>query len=212
MKALYAFDDEYRRAGYRVIAGIDEAGRGPLAGPVVAAAVALNPAFEIDGVNDSKKLTAAKRERLFFEILVNALAIGVGIISADEIDRINILNATKLAMSAAVSDLGALPDILLIDAVKLPTVACEQVAVIKGDAMSASIAAASIIAKVLRDSIMSAFHEKYPLYNFISHKGYGTKEHMEKLNVHGPCEIHRKTFAPVSLRIKTKGSNTKLLT
>ncbi|MBF0568332.1 MAG: ribonuclease HII [Nitrospirae bacterium] len=197
MKALYAFDDEYRRAGYKVIAGIDEAGRGPLAGPVVAAAVALNPAFEIDGIDDSKKLTPVKRERLFYEILYNALAIGVGIVSADEIDRINILNATKLAMSAAVSDLGALPDILLIDALKLPAVACKQVSIIKGDAKSASIAAASIIAKVLRDSIMSAFHDKYPQYNFISHKGYGTKEHMENLNVHGPCEIHRKTFAPV---------------
>ncbi|MBF0554672.1 MAG: ribonuclease HII [Nitrospirae bacterium] len=205
MSALYAFDGEYRKAGYKVIAGIDEAGRGPLAGPVVAAAVALNPAVEIDGVNDSKKLTAAKRKYLFYEILYNALAIGVGIVSADEIDRINILNATKLAMSAAVSDLGALPDMLLIDALKLPTVICKQVSIIKGDAKSASIAAASIIAKVLRDSIMSAFHEKYPQYNFISHKGYGTKEHMEKLNVHGPCEIHRKTFAPVSLRIKNEG-------
>ncbi|MBF0487319.1 MAG: ribonuclease HII [Nitrospirae bacterium] len=205
MSALYAFDDEYRKAGYKIIAGIDEAGRGPLAGPVVAAAVALNPAFEIDGVNDSKKLTAAKREHLFFEILVNALAIGVGIVSADEIDRINILNATRLAMSSAVSDLGALPDMLLIDALKLPAVACKQVPIIKGDAKSASIAAASIIAKVLRDSIMSAFHNKYPQYNFISHKGYGTKEHMEKLNIHGPCEIHRKTFAPVSLRIKDEG-------
>lgn len=199
MKALYAFDNEYRKAGFKIIAGIDEAGRGPLAGPVVAAAVALNPAVEIDGINDSKKLTAAKRKSLFYEILYSALHIGVGVIDADEIDRINILNATRLAMSAAVSDMGARPDILLIDALKLPAVACEQVPIIKGDAKSASIAAASIIAKHLRDSIMSLFHYKYPIYNFLAHKGYGTKEHVENINVHGPCEIHRKTFAPVSV-------------
>ncbi|KWT92761.1 ribonuclease HII [Candidatus Magnetominusculus xianensis] len=199
---LYAFDNDYRKAGYKTIVGIDEAGRGPLAGPVVAAAVALNPAFEIDGIDDSKRLTAAKRKHLFYEILYNALSIGIGIVDAHEIDRINILNATKLAMSEAVSDLSPdilSPDILLIDALKLPAVTCEQVSIIKGDTKSASIAAASIIAKVLRDSIMFIFHEKYPLYNFISHKGYGTREHVENINTHGPCEIHRKTFAPVSV-------------
>ncbi|MEO5359208.1 MAG: ribonuclease HII [Nitrospirota bacterium] len=194
---LYAFDNDYRKAGYKTIVGIDEAGRGPLAGPVVAAAVALNPAFEIDGIDDSKRLTAAKRKHLFYEILYNALSIGVGIVDAHEIDRINILNATRLAMSEAVSDLS--PDILLIDALKLPTVTCEQVSIIKGDTKSASIAAASIIAKVLRDSIMLTFHEKYPQYNFISHKGYGTREHVENINAYGPCDIHRKTFAPVSV-------------
>ncbi|MBF0319606.1 MAG: ribonuclease HII [Nitrospirae bacterium] len=199
MNALYAFDAEYREAGYPVIAGIDEAGRGPLAGPVVAAAVALNPAVEIEGIDDSKKLPAPKRKRLFYEILDNAIAIGVGVVEAAEIDRINILNATKLAMSEAVADLRVRTDILLIDALKLPGVECRQVSVIKGDAKSASIAAASIIAKVLRDSMMISLHEQYPLYNFISHKGYCTKEHVEKIQAHGPCEIHRKTFAPVAV-------------
>jgi ribonuclease HII len=199
MRALYAFDAQYREAGYRIIAGIDEAGRGPLAGPVVAAAVALNPAAAVDGVNDSKKLTAAKRKILFYEILYNAIAIGVGVVHAAEIDRINILNATRLAMSMAVSDLGTPPDLLLIDALKLPELDYKQVSIVKGDAKSASIAAASIIAKVLRDSMMSSLHEKYPQYNFISHKGYGTREHIRMIHAHGPCEIHRKTFAPVSV-------------
>ncbi|MCG6553316.1 MAG: ribonuclease HII [Candidatus Magnetominusculus sp. LBB02] len=196
--ALYAFDEQYRKAGCGVIAGVDEAGRGPLAGPVVAAAVALDPAVMIDGVDDSKKLTAAKRKRLFYEILYSAVSVGVGVVGADEIDRTNILNATRLAMSTAVADLCTRPDMLLIDAVKLSGVAINQASIIKGDAKSASIAAASIIAKHLRDAIMDGFHNKYPLYNFGAHKGYGTKEHVQMINLYGPCEIHRKTFAPVS--------------
>lgn len=196
---LYAFDEQHRGAVVKLIAGVDEAGRGPLAGPVVAAAVVLNPAHEIDGVDDSKKLTAAYRHRLFYEILYNALSIGIGIVEAPEIDRINILNATKAAMTEAVSDLNIRPDMLLIDALTLPAVACSQAAIIKGDTKSASIAAASIIAKHLRDSIMASVHEQYPQYNFIAHKGYGTKEHMERLEAYGPCAAHRKTFSPVSV-------------
>lgn len=182
-------------------AGIDEAGRGPLAGPVVAAAVILSYSTVIEGINDSKKLSEKKRDFLFWEIVATAKAIGVGIISEEEIDEINILNASKLAMIRAVEDLIIKPSILLIDALTLPISGYKQIPIIKGDTLSASIAAASIIAKVTRDSIMKRFDIEYPQYGFLSHKGYGTKLHMEKLKQYGPCPIHRKTFEPVSSMI-----------
>ena len=183
---------------YATAAGIDEAGRGPLSGPVVAAAVILSYSKEIIGINDSKKLSEKKRESLFWEIIEDAKAIGVGIIGAEIIDEINILNASKLAMVRAVEDLNIAPSILLIDALTLPITGFKQIPIIKGDAKSASIAAASIIAKVTRDCIMKEYDTLYPLYGFSSHKGYGTKVHMENLKRFGPCAIHRKTFAPVS--------------
>jgi len=189
--------DESLRSEYPLIAGIDEAGRGPLAGPVVAAAVILPSGLVIRGLKDSKKTAEKDRKRLFWEIVSAADAVGVGIVGAETIDSINILQSTKLAMKIAVNDLGTNPDILLIDAVKLGDVAFEQKSFIKGESVSAAIAAASIIAKVVRDDIMTDYHEKYPQYNFKGHKGYGTREHIECINKHGPCPIHRKSFCKV---------------
>jgi ribonuclease HII len=197
---LYEYDRLRREEkGFsKNLAGMDEAGRGPLAGPVVAAAVILDPDDRIDGVNDSKKLPDAARRFLFLEILCRASHIGIGVVGADVIDRINILNATKMAMEIAYLDLAVLPDLVLIDALTVPAIAARQVPIIGGDAASASIAAASIVAKVTRDMLMERFHLEYPAYGFDSHKGYGTKRHMEKLKAFGPCVIHRKTFRPVS--------------
>ncbi|MEW6600644.1 MAG: ribonuclease HII [Nitrospirota bacterium] len=189
--------DETLRNEYRVIAGIDEAGRGPLAGPVVAAAVILPSGLVIRGLKDSKKTTEKDRKRLFWEIVGSAGVVGVGIVEADTIDRINILQSTKLAMKMAVNDLGTRPDLILIDAVRLADIGLPQKSFIKGESVSAAIAAASIIAKVVRDDIMLDFHNMYPEYNFKAHKGYGTKEHIECINTHGPCPIHRKSFCKV---------------
>ena len=189
--------DENIRQRHPVIAGLDEAGRGPLAGPVVAAAVIFPSGLVIEGVRDSKKTSEKGRRNTFWEIVRSAVAVGVGIVDADTIDRINILQSTKLAMKTAVQDLGVNPDLLLIDAVQLTDVSIEQASMIKGESVSASIAAASIIAKVVRDDIMLDYHEKYPLYNFKRHKGYSTKEHMELINLHGPCPIHRMSFRKV---------------
>jgi len=189
--------DEQVRQKHPVMAGLDEAGRGPLAGPVVAGVVILPSGLVIDGLRDSKKTTEKDRKRLFWEIVRNAAGVGVGIVHADVIDRINILQSTKLAMRKALEDLGARPDILYIDAVKLPDVDIRQCSIIKGESISASIAAASIIAKVVRDEMMFDYHEMYPLYNFRGHKGYSTKEHMEVVNKYGPCPIHRKSFRRV---------------
>jgi len=189
--------DEILRKEYRLIAGIDEAGRGPLAGPVVAAAVILPSVLVIRGLKDSKKTAEKDRKRLFWEIVSAADAVGVGIVEADIIDRINILQSAKLAMKMAVNDLGIRPDLLLIDAVKLTDVDLQQKAFIKGESVSAAIAAASIIAKVVRDDIMLDYHERYPEYNFKGHKGYGTRGHIECINVYGPCPIHIKSFCKV---------------
>ncbi len=189
--------DEILRQEYPLIAGIDEAGRGPLAGPVVAAAVILPSGLVIRGLRDSKQTAEKDRKRLFWEIVSTADAIGVGIVEADIIDRINILQSTKLAMKKAVNDLGTRPDLLLIDAVRLTDVDLQQKSFIKGESVSAAIAAASIIAKVVRDDIMLDYHEKYPQYNFKGHKGYGTRGHIECINMYGPCLIHRKSFCRV---------------
>ena len=189
--------DEEVRLEHPLIAGLDEAGRGPLAGPVVASAVILPSGLIIDGLKDSKKTTEKSRKKLFWEITRNAVAVGVGIVHADVIDKINILQSTKLAMKTALEDLGTRPDILYIDAVKLPDVNISQCSIFKGESISASIAAASIIAKVVRDEMMFDYHDMYPLYNFRGHKGYSTKEHMEAVKKYGPCPIHRKSFRRV---------------
>ena len=176
------------------IAGIDEAGRGPLAGPVVAAAVILPKDRPILYVNDSKKLSEKKREELFDVIMEEAEAVGVGIASEKRIDEINILNATKEAMATAVKKLQIAPDLLLIDAVRLTDVPIRQVPIIKGDAKSASIAAASIIAKVTRDRLMREYDALYPEYGFRQHKGYGSAEHIAAILKYGPCPLHRRSF------------------
>ena len=189
---------EYERAGYlmryKYIAGLDEAGRGPLAGPVVAAAVIMDKGVTIPGVNDSKKLSEAKREYLYEMIVSKAISYGVGIVDEKKIDEINILNATYLAMETAISQLMTKPDYMLLDAVKLKNIDIPQLAIIKGDALSHSIAAASIIAKVTRDRIMIAYDNQYPQYGFAKHKGYGTKQHMDAIREFGILPIHRLTF------------------
>jgi ribonuclease HII len=178
----------------KISAGVDEAGRGPLAGPVVAAAVILPEECQINGLNDSKKLSPQKRETLFHQIKRLAIVTGVGIVEADEIDRINILRATLLAMETAVTNLTPRPDYLLIDGNIRTSLLIPQETVVRGDSRCFSIAAASIIAKVIRDSIMDDYHNIYPEYNFNKHKGYPTKEHLDSLKKFGPCPIHRKTF------------------
>lgn len=191
------FEQEARRCGYRHIAGVDEAGRGPLAGPVVAAAVVLPFCCRLPGVDDSKRLSQAERERLYAVIVEKALAVGTGSADAGEIDTLNILEATRLAMRRAIEHLDLRPDYLLLDAMTLPAVSIPSRSIVKGDALSLSIAAASIIAKVTRDRMMAAFHDRFPQYNFLAHKGYGTEEHLRLLAEHGPCILHRRTFAPV---------------
>jgi len=193
----HEYDQVFYEKGLRYIAGIDEAGRGPIAGPVVAAAVVLKKDNYFEGIDDSKKLSEKKRNSLFWDILCNSVDIGIGIVGNDEIDRINILNATKVAMVHAVNDLRIIPDILLIDALVLPSMPIKQFPIIKGDSKSESIASASIVAKVLRDRLMVHYHEIYPEYHFHAHKGYATKEHIEKIKLYGSCAIHRKSFSPV---------------
>ncbi|MEW6544007.1 MAG: ribonuclease HII [Nitrospirota bacterium] len=197
------FEREARLCGYGRVAGLDEAGRGPLAGPVVAAAVILPRRFRLPGLNDSKQVVEAERERLDREIRRRAVAVGVGLAAAREIDDLNILEASRLAMSRAILALPSPPDFLLIDAVVLPSVPLPQRAIIKGDGLSVSIAAASIVAKVSRDRLMADYHRRYPQYNFLAHKGYPTPEHLRLLAEHGPCAIHRLSFRPVLERGNT---------
>ncbi|MEK6587070.1 MAG: ribonuclease HII [Nitrospirota bacterium] len=191
------FERAARLCGYRRIAGIDEAGRGPLAGPVVAAAVVLPVRCRLSGIDDSKQLSEGERARLYAAILEHAMGMGIGSADVDEIDRLNILEATKLAMRRAIDQLAPPPDYLLIDAVTLPGIGIPERPIIKGDSLSLSIAAASIIAKVTRDRLMAEYHDMFPEYDFLSHKGYGTREHLQRLARHGPCSIHRRTFRPV---------------
>ncbi len=194
LRAMSIYEAEAYNSGYRLVAGIDEAGRGPLAGPVVAACVMLPEGCLIEGVNDSKKLSAAQREKLYDIIIEKAVSFGVGIIDEKCIDDINILNATKLAMKQAVEQLKPKPDMLLIDAVRLEDVNIPQKPIIKGDALSISIAAASIIAKVTRDRMLDEADSVYPLYGFKKHKGYGTEEHIKAIKKYGLCPIHRISF------------------
>ena len=181
-----------------LIAGVDEAGRGPLAGPVVAAAVILDDMHPIEGLNDSKKLTALQRERLSEAIRARALCFSIGQASAEEIDQINILQATLLAMKRAVEGLRLKPQLVLVDGNRLPHLSILAEAIVQGDALVPAISAASILAKVHRDRLCEALHERYPVYGFDRHKGYGTASHLAALQEHGPCECHRMTFAPVA--------------
>jgi ribonuclease HII len=183
--------------GYQFIAGVDEVGRGPLAGPVVAAAVVLPPYHTIPGINDSKKLSAHKRETLYTDILNGALSTGIGIIDHTEIDQTNILKASLKAMSLAVNKLDCSVDYLLIDGIFPIQSAIPQETVKKGDSLSVLIAAASVIAKVTRDRMMNDYHRKYPCYNFAHNKGYGTKEHRDAIQQYGYSPLHRKTFKGV---------------
>jgi len=188
------------RQGLALVAGIDEAGRGPLAGPVVAAAVVLNPGIRIAGVDDSKLLTPEDREALYGVIHARAVAVGVGMMDAPTIDRVNILEATRRAMSVALNALGLEPELVLTDFVALDGLPCPQRNLVKGDQRSATVAAASIIAKVTRDRIMTEADREYPQYGFGRHKGYATQEHLAALSVHGPCPLHRRTFNGVAVQ------------
>jgi len=191
------FEQQAQRSGYRHIAGIDEAGRGPLAGPVVAAAVILPARFDLPGLTDSKKLSAARRDQLFPEIRRQALAVGVGIADAELIDRINILQATLVAMQLAVARLRKPADFLLIDGITpLPT-RLPQKTLKKGDSRSLSVAAASVVAKVVRDRMMAGYHQRYPAYGFDRHKGYGSAAHLAQIASLGPSPIHRRSFGGV---------------
>jgi len=186
--------------GIDAIAGVDEAGRGPLAGPVVAAAVVFPRGLLIDGVNDSKKLSEKRRESLYHTIYEKALSVGVGIVSHEVIDRINIFQASILAMRKAVERLSFEPQIVLADGNCFTHESLRFENIIHGDCLSFTIAAASIVAKVSRDNLMREYHEEFPLYGFDRHKGYGTKRHLEAIRRHGPCEIHRRSFRmPVQL-------------
>lgn len=198
LQKLHHHENEARQQGFKSIAGVDEAGRGPLAGPVVAAACIVPDGVYIVGVNDSKLLTPIQRKELFFHITEELqLEVGIGIVSHEEIDVVNIFQATKKAMFIAVSQLKSTPDILLVDGLELgyPTIPSKKV--IGGDRLSHAIAAASVIAKHTRDQLMVEMHVKWPQYGFDKHKGYGTEMHLEALRVHGPCPIHRRSFEPV---------------
>ena len=194
LEEILTYERGLWETGYDLIAGIDEVGRGPLAGPVVAAAVILPKECKIEGVNDSKKLSAKKREELYDIILEKAVSYGIGIVSNERIDEINILQATYEAMREALSQLKPKADYILADAVTIPMVSTPQRGIVKGDAKSMSIGAASIVAKVYRDRLMEAYEEVYPGYGFASNKGYGAAEHIEGLKKLGPTPIHRKTF------------------
>lgn len=180
--------------GYKFIAGVDEAGRGPLAGPVVAAAVIFPPNYQNNQINDSKKISASKREELYDVIINDAITVGVGTADAGTIDRINILQASLQSMREAVLELLPLPDFLLIDGLHKIPLPTPQKPLVRGDALSVSIAAASIIAKVSRDRIMEMYHRQFPQYNFLQNKGYGTKEHRNAILEFGLCKIHRRSF------------------
>lgn len=192
IEKMKAYEKQY--AGYDYICGIDEVGRGPLAGPVVACAVILPKDTRLLYVNDSKQLSKAKREMLYKQIIEEAVAVGIGTASEKRIDEINILQATYEAMRMAISELSVKPGILLNDAVTIPDINIKQVPIIKGDAKSISIAAASIVAKVTRDHMMENYDSVYPGYGFAKHSGYGTKQHIEAIHALGPCDIHRRTF------------------
>ncbi|MFZ1640800.1 MAG: ribonuclease HII [Candidatus Contendobacter sp.] len=186
-----------------LIAGVDEVGRGPLAGPVVAAAVILDPARPIRGLADSKKLSATRREQLAAEIRAKALAWALGRAEVAEIDRINILQAALLAMQRAVAALSIVPEKALVDGNRCPVLACPCEAIVKGDATIPAISAASILAKVARDAELCKLHDRYPHYGFARHKGYPTATHREALRRHGPCPEHRRSFAPVAAMLQT---------
>ena len=195
--APYRYEAQAWRGGRTRVVGVDEAGRGPLAGPVVAAAVILDPARRIRGVADSKVLPPERREELFAEIELRALAVGVGIVDHTTIDRVNILQATRLAMAEAIGRLAVVPDLVITDFVALAGLPCPQRNLVDGDARCASVAAASIVAKVTRDRLMFEADRRFPEYGFARHKGYATPDHLAALDRLGPCPLHRRTFAGV---------------
>ena len=199
---LFEFESKASHQGFKNIAGIDEAGRGPLAGPVVAAAVIFPSKVNIPGLNDSKKLSANKREELFPKIQEISVAFGLAVVDQKVIDKINILQAARLAMKQAVETLKITPGLLLIDGNQKIDSTLNQWVIVKGDSRSLSIAAASVLAKVTRDRIMDSYHKLYPQYEFNRHKGYGTRLHRNLIQEHGPCPIHRSTFKGVSEYIK----------
>lgn len=190
---MYSYERQLWAMGYRLVAGLDEVGRGPLAGPVVAAAVILPGELILPGIDDAKRLSGRRRQELYQQIRENAVAVGVGMIHPDGIDEASVMLATYKALIKAVGDLSVQPDYLLIDALHLPNVSQPQAPVVGGDAQSASIAAASIVAKVIRDEYMIEMDREYPEYGFANHKGYGTAEHRAALERYGPCPIHRKS-------------------
>ena len=195
-RELWDYEIKAGEQGYQFVAGVDEAGRGPLAGPVVAAAMVLPMDVILEGLDDSKKLSPAKRDELFPKI--QKMIHGIAVVSPEVIDEINILQAARLAMKQAVEKLSSVPDLLLIDGNQKIDSSIEQWAIVKGDAKSISIAAASVLAKVTRDRIMEDYHRLYPQYEFARHKGYGTKLHRDLIAEHGPCPIHRRTFRGVT--------------
>lgn len=195
MSSMWRWEKQLKAQGFSSIAGIDEAGRGALAGPVVAAACILPEGARFPGINDSKQLTAEQRDR-FYEKIIARSYYGIGVVNEKTIDRVNILQATFLAMQQAVSNLPISPDYLLIDGNQSPFFSIPKEVIVDGDALSASIAAASILAKVTRDRMMRSFGEKWPGYGFEKHKGYGTEEHMNAVFALGPCDLHRQSFAP----------------
>lgn len=208
---LNVYEDEARQQGYQIIAGLDEAGRGPLAGPVVAAACIIPTGVLIPGVDDSKQLTAEERATLYQLITQDErICYGIGIIHSQTIDKINIFQATIAAMLMAISQLSLIPHLLLVDGMKLPHPTIPAQKIIDGDAKSQSIAAASIIAKETRDRLMIEFHQQWPLYGFNQHKGYGTEKHLEALQSHGPCPIHRRSYEPVRVLLGNEDPQLQL--
>lgn len=199
---LLFFERRYWSEGVTIIAGVDEAGRGPLAGPVVAAAVIFPRETYLEGVDDSKKLSEHRREELFPLIYERALGVGIGVVSHKEIDRINIYQASILAMRKAIAQLSVVPSLVLADGNCFSHEMIRFENIIKGDARSFTIAAASIVAKVTRDDLMREYDKLYPLYGFAQHKGYGTRQHIEAIRQHGPCDIHRRSFKVAELQVE----------
>lgn len=211
LQKLNIFEDEARKQGYRVIAGVDEAGRGPLAGPVVAAACIIPEGVFIPGVDDSKQLTAQERASLFELITQDErICFGIGIMDSQTVDKLNIFQATVAAMLMAISKLVQLPEMLLVDGMKLPHPTIPTQKIIDGDAKSQSIAAASILAKETRDRLMVELHKEWPMYGFDQHKGYATEMHLAALQQHGPCPIHRRSFEPVKILLKEESDQLLL--
>ena len=207
---MLRYENEAYDKGYKFVCGVDEAGRGPLCGPVVAAAVILSKDAHLEGVNDSKKLSEKKREKLYDEIMTNAVAVGIGMSDVDVIEEINILGATKEAMKEAINNLSIKPDYVLIDGNQDINIDIDRQTVISGDALSESIAAASIIAKVTRDRMLREYDKAYPEYGFAKHKGYGTKTHIEAIKEYGLTPIHRPSFCSKFVNKKVKNINTHL--
>ena len=197
LSTMYVYERAAIATGHAFVAGVDEAGRGPLAGPVAVAAVILPQERYLARLNDSKKLSHTVREELFTQVTEQAISYHISLIDVETIDRINILQATRMGMYEAIASLSPVPQEVLIDAVELPNLSIPSQSIIKGDAKSASIAAASILAKVTRDRLMEAYDERYPNYGFAKHKGYGTREHIEAIQRYGICSLHRKSFEPI---------------